>query len=165
MLGQMALQGLKVTRLRPFNHTGPGQTERFAIPSFAAQIARIERGLQEPSILVGSLDSMRDFLDVQDVVDAYVSTVLLADELPAGCVMNLASGKPRRIGDLLESLLAMSEVRIEVAPDPARFRPNDTPLVVGDSSRAHALLGWRPQRDIETTLASVLGYWRARVAG
>jgi GDP-4-dehydro-6-deoxy-D-mannose reductase len=165
MLGQMALQGLKVARLRPFNHTGPGQTEHFAIPSFAAQIARIERGLQEPVMRVGSLDSMRDFLDVQDVVDAYVSTVLLADELPAGCVMNLASGKPRRIGDMLDSLLAMSEVRIDVTPDPARFRPSDTPLVVGDSSRAYALLGWRPQRDIEYTLASVLGYWRARVAG
>ena len=65
MLGQMALQGLKVARLRPFNHTGPGQTEHFAIPSFAAQIARIERGLQEPVMRVGSLDSMRDFLDVR----------------------------------------------------------------------------------------------------
>jgi GDP-4-dehydro-6-deoxy-D-mannose reductase len=165
MLGQMALQGLKVVRLRPFNHTGPGQTEHFAIPSFAAQIARIERGLQEPSMRVGSLESMRDFLDVQDVVDAYVSAVLLADELPVGCVMNLASGKPRRIGDMLDTLLAMSDVRIEVAPDPARFRPSDTPLVVGDSSRAYALLGWQPQRDMDYTLASVLGYWRARIAG
>jgi GDP-4-dehydro-6-deoxy-D-mannose reductase len=165
MLGQMALQGLKVVRLRPFNHTGPGQTEHFAIPSFAAQIARIERGLQEPLMRVGSLDSMRDFLDVQDVVDAYVSAVLLADELPVGCLMNLASGKPRRIGDMLDALLAMSDVRIEVTPDPARFRPSDTPLVVGDNSRAYALLGWQPQRDMDYTLASVLGYWRARIAG
>jgi GDP-4-dehydro-6-deoxy-D-mannose reductase len=165
MLGQMARQGLKVVRLRPFNHTGPGQSEDFAIPSFAAQIARIERGLHEPVIRVGSLDSMRDFLDVQDVVDAYVGTILLGDELPAGCVMNLASGKPRRIGDMLDSLLAMSEVPIEVTPDPARFRPSEIPLVVGDSSRAQALLGWKPTRDIESTLKSVLDYWRARVAG
>jgi GDP-4-dehydro-6-deoxy-D-mannose reductase len=165
MLGQMALQGLKVARLRPFNHTGPGQTEHFAIPSFAAQIARIERGLQEPVIRVGSLDSLRDFLDVQDVVDAYVSTVFLADELPAGCVMNLASGKPRRIGDMLDTMLAMSDVRIEVTPDPTRFRPSDTPLVVGDSSRARALLNWRPKREMDYTLASVLDYWRAYIAG
>jgi GDP-4-dehydro-6-deoxy-D-mannose reductase len=165
MLGQMALQGLKVARLRPFNHTGPGQTEHFAIPSFAAQIARIERGLQEPVMRVGSLDSMRDFLDVRDIVDAYVLTVFLADELPVGCVMNLASGRARRIGDMLDTLLAMSDTRIEVMPDPARFRPSDTPLVVGDSSRAHALLNWQPERDVNYTLASVLGYWRARVAG
>jgi GDP-4-dehydro-6-deoxy-D-mannose reductase len=164
MLGQMALQGLKVARLRPFNHTGPGQTEDFAIPSFAAQIARIERGLQEPVMRVGSLDSMRDFLDVQDVVDAYVHTILLGDELPVGCVMNLASGRARRIGDMLDTLLAMSDIRIEVTPDPARFRPSDTPLVVGDSSRARALLHWQPERDVDYTLASVLGYWRARVA-
>jgi GDP-4-dehydro-6-deoxy-D-mannose reductase len=164
MLGQMARQGLKVVRLRPFNHTGPGQSEDFAIPSFAAQIARIERGLREPVMQVGSLDSMRDFLDVQDVVDAYVDTILLADELPAGCVMNLASGKPRRIGDMLDSLLAMSEVPIEVTPDPARFRPSEIPMVVGDSSRAQALLGWKPKRDIESTLKSVLDYWRTRVA-
>ena len=45
MLGQMALQGVAVTRVRPFNHTGPGQGEQFAIPSFAAQIARIELAL------------------------------------------------------------------------------------------------------------------------
>jgi GDP-4-dehydro-6-deoxy-D-mannose reductase len=163
MLGQMARQGLKAIRLRPFNHTGPGQSEDFAIPSFAAQIARIERGLSEPAIRVGSLDAMRDFLDVHDVVDAYVAAVLRADDLPVGCVMNLASGKPRRIGDMLDSLLAMSDTRIEVTPDPARFRPSDTPLVVGDSRRAHALLGWQPRRDIEDTLRSVLDYWRTRV--
>jgi len=165
MLGQMALQGLKVARLRPFNHTGPGQTEHFAIPSFAAQIARIERGLQEPVMRVGSLDSMRDFLDVRDIVDAYVKTVFLADELPVGCVVNLASGRARRIGDMLGTLLAMSDVLIEVVPDPERFRPSDTPLVVGDSRRARALLGWQPERDVDYTLASVLGYWRACVAG
>ncbi|EWY41345.1 GDP-6-deoxy-D-lyxo-4-hexulose reductase [Skermanella stibiiresistens SB22] len=165
MLGQMALQGLKVARLRPFNHTGPGQTEHFAIPSFAAQIARIERGLQEPVIRVGHLDSMRDFLDVQDVVAAYVATVLRADDLPVGCVMNLSSGTARRIGDMLDALLALSDTRIEVVPDPARFRPSDTPLVVGDSGKARTLLEWRPERDIDYTLASVLGYWRALVSG
>jgi GDP-4-dehydro-6-deoxy-D-mannose reductase len=52
-----------------------------------------------------------------------------------------------------------------VTPDPARFRPSEIPLVVGDSSRAQALLGWKPTRDIESTLKSVLDYWRARVAG
>ena len=114
---------------------------------------------------VGSLDSMRDFLDVRDIIDAYVRSVFLADELPVGCVMNLASGRPRRIGDMLDTLLAMSEVRIKVTPDLERFRPSDTPIVVGDNGRARSLLGWQPERDVDYTLASVLGYWRARVAG
>jgi GDP-4-dehydro-6-deoxy-D-mannose reductase len=164
MLGQMALQGLNVARLRPFNHIGAGQNEQFAIPSFAAQIARIEHGLQEPVIRVGWLDSVRDFLDVGDVADAYVRTIQRADDLPAGCIINLSSGVGRRIGDMLDKLLAMSAVRIELVQDPARFRASDTPLVAGDSSRARDLLGWKPQRNIDDTLHSVLSYWRTRFA-
>ncbi|WP_158043801.1 GDP-mannose 4,6-dehydratase [Skermanella pratensis] len=164
MLGQMALQGIAVTRARPFNHTGPGQDEQFAIPSFAAQIARIELGLQEPVIRVGWLDSIRDFLDVGDVVAAYVRIILTADQLPPGCIINLASGTGRRIGDLLDRLLSMSGTRIELVKDPARFRASDTPSVVGDSSRARLLLGWKPERDMDDTLRSVLDYWRTRLA-
>jgi GDP-4-dehydro-6-deoxy-D-mannose reductase len=164
MLGQMALQGLTVARVRPFNHTGPGQNQQFAIPSFAAQIARIELGLQDPVISVGWLDSVRDFLDVNDVADAYIRMILMADTLPPGCVMNLASGIGRRIGDLLDKLLAMSDARIDVVPNPAWFRPSDTPTVVGNSNRARKLLGWKPQRDIDQTLYSVLSYWRNELA-
>ena len=163
MLGQMALQGVAVTRVRPFNHTGPGQGEQFAIPSFAAQIARIELGLQEPVIRVGWLDAVRDFLDVGDVVDGYVRIIRSADRLPPGCIINLASGTGRRIGDLLDRLVSMSTVPIELVQDPARFRASDTPSVVGDSSRARELLGWEPKRDMDDTLRSVLDYWRAHL--
>lgn len=164
MLGQMALQGIAVTRVRPFNHTGPGQGEQFAIPSFAAQIARIELGLQEPVIRVGWLDAVRDFLDVGDVVDAYVRVIRSADRLPPGCIINLASGTGRRIGDLLDRLLSMSKVPIELVQDPGRLRASDTPSVVGDSGRARELLGWEPKRDMDDTLRSVLDYWRIRSA-
>src|SRR5262245_24411611 len=54
-LGALANDGLKCIRMRPFNHTGPGQNEKFAIPAFAMQIARIEAGLQTPVIQVGDL--------------------------------------------------------------------------------------------------------------
>ena len=70
MVGQMVRQGLRAIRLRPFNHTGPGQSEDFVVASFAAQIARIERGEQMPVIRVGDLTSRRDFVDVHDVVGA-----------------------------------------------------------------------------------------------
>ena len=82
MVGQMAKQGLRAIRLRPFNHTGPGQSEHFVVPAFAAQIAKIERGEQDPVMKVGSLTNRRDFLDVRDVVDAYVRAVLRFDDLP-----------------------------------------------------------------------------------
>jgi len=161
LVGQLARDGLRALRLRPFNHTGPGQTEQFVIPSFAAQIARIEHGLRPPVIQVGNLDAQRDFLDVRDVVDAYARAIL-ADDLPEpGTVLNIASGRPRRIGDILEALVAQSRTPVRVEGDPDRMRPNDTPIAVGDAARARKALGWEPRIPFETTLAEVLGFWRA----
>lgn len=160
MLGQMALSGLRVLRLRPFNHTGPGQNTQFVIPAFAAQIAKIERGEQEPVIRVGDLRSRRDFLDVQDVVDAYAEALLRFDDLPNGAAINLASGDARTIQEALDILLALSRVKIDVAIDPTLLRPNDTPVVLGNANRARDWLGWSPTRSLNTTLDSVLKYWR-----
>ena len=56
-LGAMVNDGLRVTRLRLFNHTGPGQTDAFVVPAFARQIARIASGQQEPPLRVGGLES------------------------------------------------------------------------------------------------------------
>src|SRR5262245_21426591 len=93
MLGQMAKRGLRAIRLRPFNHTGVGQGSGFVVPDFAAQIAAIERGEQKPVITVGNLDSWRDLMDVNDVVDAYVRCVLRFDQLAPGSALNVASGE------------------------------------------------------------------------
>ncbi|KAB1075098.1 GDP-mannose 4,6-dehydratase [Methylobacterium planeticum] len=163
LVGQMARDGLRSVRLRPFNHTGPGQTTAFVVPAFAAQVARIEAGLQPPTLQVGNLDALRDFLDVRDVVDAYVRAIFLPD-LASGTILNIASGVPRRIGDALEGLRALARREIRIEPDPARMRPNDTPLAIGDASRARAALGWAPRIAWETTLADTLDFWRETVA-
>lgn len=160
MLGQMALSGLRVLRLRPFNHTGPGQSTQFVIPAFAAQIARIERGEQDPVVRVGDLRSRRDFLDVRDVVDAYTNSIALFDELPNGAAINIASGSARAVQEALDILLELSRVRITVASDSALMRPNDTPVVLGNADRARDWLHWKPIRHWHDTLASVLGYYR-----
>lgn len=165
MMGQMARDGLRAIRFRPFNHTGPGQTEDFVVPAFAAQIARIERGLQEPVMRVGNLEAHRDFLDVRDVAGAYAEAALSRSdaELSPGTILNLASGVPRRISDVLQALLDRSRVPIRIEPDPARMRPNDVPLAVGDASRARSLLRWSPTVRWEATLDAVLEHWRAVV--
>ncbi len=163
-LGTLALQGLNVVRLRLFNHTGPGQTEAFVVPGLAAQIARIEAGLQPRAIKVGSLEAVRDFLDVADVAEAYVQTVLRAHELPRGQVLNIASGVGRSIGSVLNDLLALSAVPIAVATDAARMEPSDRPYCVGEASLARSLLGWTPVRPFKATLSDVLAYWRQQVA-
>jgi GDP-4-dehydro-6-deoxy-D-mannose reductase len=164
MIGQMVRQGLRAIRLRPFNHTGPGQGNGFVVPDFAMQIARIERGEQEPVMRVGNLAGRRDLTDVRDVVDAYVRAVLRFDELPPGCALNIASGAALSIGEILDTLLSLSEKKIEIRQDPERLRASDFPVMLGDASRAHKLLDWTPRIPIGETLRAVLDDCRERVA-
>jgi GDP-4-dehydro-6-deoxy-D-mannose reductase len=155
-LGALVGQGLRVIRCRPFNHTGPGQTEDFVLPSFAAQIARIERGQQPPVLKVGNLDAMRDFLDVRDVADAYVRCVLHSARIAPGTILNIASGVPVSIRTLLDQMLVAVRVPIQVETDPARWRANDLPCFVGDATAARRALGWAPRHDFAAMTAALL---------
>ncbi|WP_368417541.1 GDP-mannose 4,6-dehydratase [Rhodovarius sp.] len=162
-LGEMALRGLAVVRMRPLNHVGPGQSEGYAVAAFARQIALIEAGRQAPVMAVGALERWRDFLDVRDVCAAYAQALAQWERLPNGVALNIASGVPRRIGDVLAGLLARSDRVIRVEEAAHALRPNDVIRSLGDAGRAHAMLGWQPMIDWETTLDDVLTDWRARV--
>ncbi|MFN6953769.1 MAG: NAD-dependent epimerase/dehydratase family protein [Acetobacteraceae bacterium] len=163
-LGEMALRGLRAVRLRPVTHCGPGQGTGFVVADFARQAARIAAGLQAPLMRVGALDRWRDMLDVRDVARGYALALERAEALEPGVAIMLASGVPRRIGDVLDGLLARFGVspRIEVAA--ALLRPTDLERTEGDASRAAALLGWRAEIGWEATLDAVAADWRARVA-
>jgi GDP-4-dehydro-6-deoxy-D-mannose reductase len=156
----MALRGLDAVRLRAFNQTGAGQSASFVVASFARQIACIEAGQQAPVIQVGALDRWRDFLDVRDVCAAYEAA--LAAPGVAGCVYNIASGTPRRIGDILDALIARSGVTPVVEVEPVRLRPTDVERVAGDAARAARALGWAPVVPWDETLNQVLADWRSR---
>jgi len=160
MVQEAAGRGLRATILRPFNHTGPGQSAAFAIPAFCSQIAAIERGAQPPVMKVGALDDERDFLDVDDVVDLYIRA--MDAEAAEGQVLNVASGRPRRIGAVIDALLAQARRPIRVEVDGSRLRATRVPRVVGDATRARTLLDWAPTRRFEDTLAATLEYWRAQ---
>lgn len=168
-LGAMVSDGLRVVRLRPFNHTGPGQAEDFVVAAFARQVARIRAGKQTPVLHVGALAPRRDFLDVRDVCAAYAALAaragaLDADALKAGLVLNIASGTARRVGDILDALLALSGVTATVETAHDRMRPGDIAAASGDATRARATLGWAPAIAWEQTLRDVLDDWYARVA-
>lgn len=163
-LGSMALQGLRAVRLRAFNHTGPGQSSRFVVAAFARQIARIAAGLQPPFLLAGNLDTSRDFLDVRDVCQSYVACIERRDSLAPGTILNLASGEPHKIGDVLHALQMYSGVDIEVRVDRSRVRDTDLRLSCGDAKRALQLLGWAPSIAWDVTLRDVLDDWHRRVA-
>ncbi len=162
-VGQMYFDGLRSIRFRPFNHTGPGQTESYVIPAFASQIARIEAGLAPPIIEVGNLGAYRDFLDVRDVVRAYALAALDKGRNVEGKVFNLASGKAVQIRTILDILVRLSGRDIEVIVSPERVRPIDIPTARGDASAAMNSLGWAPQFELEDTISAVLSDWRDRV--
>ena len=161
-LGAMAREGLRVIRARPFNHTGPGQTDAFVVPAFARQVAAIAAGAQPPVLRVGALAPQRDFLDVRDVCAAYAAALAQRDQLEPGVILNIASGIPRRIGDVLAALLALAGVQADIQTDAGRLRPGDVQLACGDSTRARALLGWAPAIPWQQTLAEILAEWRQR---
>ncbi len=146
---------------RSFNHAGPRQSRAYVTSSFAQQIAEIEAGLAEPVLNVGNLDARRDITDVRDTVRAYQMLVRAARPHRP---YNVCSGRAYRIGDLLDTLLTLARTRISVSIDPARLRPSDNPVVVGDPSRTAAESGWRATIPIEQTLKDLLDYWRSRIA-
>jgi GDP-4-dehydro-6-deoxy-D-mannose reductase len=162
-LGALAAEsGLKAVRFRSFNHTGPGQSPAYVIPAFAAQIADIMAGKQAPVIRVGNLAAERDFLDVRDIAAAFACVIAKRDRLEPGAVFNLASGTPRRVGDILSTLIAASGIHISVETDPERFRPVDIPRAMGDSRKAQTLLGWASSIPFETTLGDVLASFQPK---
>ena len=146
----------KIILARPFNHIGPGQSERFAISDFARQIAAIKLGLAEPVIHVGDIDTTRDFTDVRDVADAYL---LLLDRGRNGEVYNVCSGVEQSIRSLILRMCEIAGVEVELRPDPTRIRPNDQRRVRGDHAKLTADTGWQPGIPIDRTLSDLLDFW------
>ncbi len=153
--------GIKALRTRGFNHTGPRRGEVFVTSNFAKQIALIEAGRQAPVISVGNLDAVRDFTDVRDMVRAYWLAVQRARP---GEVYNLATGNGITIRAMLDKLIALARVEVRVETDPARLRPSDVEVLIGDSSKFRGDTGWEPRIPFDQTLADLLDFWRARVA-
>lgn len=149
-----------VVSARAFNHTGPGQTPRFVVSAFAKQIAQIEVARQDPILEVGNLSARRDFLDVRDVVEAYVALLELGTP---GSAYNVCSGRAVAMQTILDQLVALSKVGITVQTDPALMRPVDVPELVGDNTKIQRDTGWKPEIPLEQTLSDVLAYWRKQM--
>lgn len=151
------IENLDIVIARPFPHTGPGQGTDFVCADWAFQIARIERGLREPVIKVGNIEVRRDFMDVRDVVRAYL---LLIQKGKRGEVYNVCSGRAVSLKHILELLLSFSSRKISIETDPEKIRKVDIPVLVGNNEKIKALTFWEPQIPLEKTLADLLQYWR-----
>ena len=152
---------IPVILARPMNHTGPGRPPDYVESAFARQLARIEQKLQEPVLRVGNLQSVRDFSDVRDVVEAYA---LLIEQGEPGAVYNISSGVGTEVRTLLDLLLKQSRARPAIEVDPALYRTHedDRVALVADPARIRAL-GWRARFSLDETLKDLLEDWRTRV--
>ncbi len=156
---QWGWAGGDVVRVRPFNHTGPGQRPDFVCADFACQVAEIESGRRAPVLEVGDLDVERDFTDVRDIVAGYVA---LWEQGERGEAYNLCSGRGVRIGTIVEELCRRTSIPIEVRVGTGRQRPNEIRRLVGSFDKARARTGWQPTRSLGQVLDDLLAYWRAR---
>lgn len=159
-----ANSGVRSIVLRPFNHTGPGQDERFVVASFASQIARIEAGLAPPQLMVGNLDAKRDFLDARDVVRAYASVIANSEAIAHGTVFNVASGEPRTIAEILAELRGLARVPFEAVAAPDRQRPSEIAIAAGNAQKLRDTTGWAPVIPWRQTLTDILNAARQACA-
>lgn len=153
---------------RPVNHSGPGQRSRdFVLASFAEQIATIESGAVKPILKVGDLSRARDFLDVRDVVDAYMRLIASASELPDRVsIFNVASGAARSIASILDEFRSRSTCSFEIEVDPQRLRSNavDIVSIACDATKLSAATAWRPQYSMGDLVEALLEESRSRLA-
>jgi GDP-4-dehydro-6-deoxy-D-mannose reductase len=152
--------GMRVVRMRAFNHAGPGQSDEYVVGTLTRQVAEAEAaGREEVLLRTGNPDSARDFTDVRDVARAYVA----AGSLDGGAY-NVASGSAVTVRDLIELVRSASRLPVRHEVEPARMRPHDVPEVRGSSARLLEATGWRPEIPLERTVADALEDWRKRLA-
>jgi GDP-4-dehydro-6-deoxy-D-mannose reductase len=154
-----ATYGLHVVVTRSFNHVGPHQGDRCSIQTFCRQMVAIERGEQPAMLAVGNLEPRRDFTHT---TDASRALWLLLEHATPGEVYNLSSGHAIQMREIVDIVQRQGQARAEVQTDPARLRPVDEPILMGDNRKLRAATGWEPQIDMAQIVDELLTFWRAR---
>lgn len=152
-LHQYTERGMDIVIARPFNHVGPGQMGGFIVPDLTKQV------LKNNKVLVGNLNTERDYTDVRDVVKAYV---ILATKLKLkNRLYNICSGRSvsgKQLLDMIVDSTGKSEVEISV--DKAKIRPDDPKVIYGDYSRLKNDTGWTPTIPINQTIKDYVKFIR-----
>lgn len=141
---------LEIMIARPFTHIGVGQRKEFVVPNFCQQIVDATTS-EKNSIMVGDISSTRDFLDVRDVVQAYLE---LAKHGVSGEVYNICSGNEISIESVLKELIHISGKKIQIENDPARFRVSENLRLVGMNQKIQDL-GWVPKIPLRSSLEQI----------
>jgi GDP-4-dehydro-6-deoxy-D-mannose reductase len=142
--------------VRPFNHIGPGQSEKFVVSSFAKQVVEIKNAKKEPFISVGDIEVTRDFTDVRDIVQAYD---LLLDKGRNGEIYNVCSGKEYKIGSILMQLIELAGIDAEIKVDESKLRYSEQRRMQGSYEKLTKETKWKPEIELKTSLNDILKYW------
>jgi GDP-4-dehydro-6-deoxy-D-mannose reductase len=148
--------GMRVLRMRPFNHAGPGQSDDYVVGTITRQVAEAEAaGAREAVVRTGDPTPARDFTDVRDVVRAY----LTATSLPGGA-FNVASNRATTVNDLIELVRSLTELPVRHEIDESRVRAHDVPEIRGSPARLRNATSWEAKIPLEQTVADALDEWR-----
>ena len=134
--------GVKIICTRSFNHSGAGHPEHFLLPALVRRAIGL-RESQKSELRLGNQESIRDYLHVADVVEAYL---LLARKGVPGEVYNVCSGEGVSARDLAAEVLLQVGTTAEITTDPALVRGVDVPVLVGSPAKLKRATGWRPTR-------------------
>lgn len=137
----------KTVIMRPFNHIGPRQSNRFAIASFAEQLARMKIEKKVVNLKVGNLEAKRDLTDVRDIVRGYRLAAINGQG-----IYNLCSGVSVSIRKALDILIEISGLDVKVEIDPSRLRPVEIEEIRGSNHKAKKELGWQPEIELRESL-------------
>ena len=146
--------GMNIVCTRSFNHTGVGQADNFAIPSFCKQVAEIDKTGTSGKIFVGNLSAYRDISDVRDVVKVY--RALLENDTKE-LVYNVGSGKSYQMEELLKYIVSLSSQEIEISVDEDKVRKVDTPYICCDNSKTACYFDGT---DIRDTIKAMYEFYR-----
>jgi GDP-4-dehydro-6-deoxy-D-mannose reductase len=147
--------GMDIVMTRSFNHFGPGQKESFVVSSFAKQLVQIKRG-ESMELEVGNIDIVRDFLDVRDVVRAYMNLLVYG---VSGEIYNICSGTGYTLKSILEMMIEIAEIDLKYHVNPKLIRPSDNPIIIGCNNKISSLCNWNPEIPIEKSLLDIVNYW------
>jgi GDP-4-dehydro-6-deoxy-D-mannose reductase len=156
---QLRAQGLRSVTVRPFNHSGPGQGEDFLVPALVGRVLRERDALHGGVLTVRNIHHIRDFLHVDDVVEAYAALYARRDHPGLAPRLNLCSGAPVSVGEIADEVLAACGVRDcrvvqQMPPDLA-----GPPVLVGDNAALLSQADWRPRRDWRVMVLDTVA-WR-----
>jgi len=143
---------------RAFSHTGPRRGKSFSISSDAYQVARMMKNLQDKTLLIGNLETVRVVIDVKDTVNAYY--LAMVSDKCQGKIFNVCGDTPRKMQFFTDKLIEISKLKDvkQKIHDPF-YRPIDISYQHGDSTELTDLTGWESKIPIEKTLEDLLEYW------